>query len=64
MTGDMVFAEKISHNFGSPKAGDIITFTDPLDPNRVLIKRVIATEGQTVDINDKGLLIDGKSHEE
>lgn len=57
--GDRVFSEKVSYLFGDPQQGDIITFADPSDPNRVLIKRVIATEGQTVDIVDGQLFVDG-----
>lgn len=41
--GDRVFSEKLSYAFGEPAQGDIITFEDPSDPERVLIKRVIAT---------------------
>lgn len=52
MVGDMVFSEKVSYYFRDVEAGDIVTFSDPLSPGRVLIKRVVATEGQTVDIND------------
>lgn len=57
--GDRVFSEKVSYLFGDPEPGDIITFTDPEDPNRILIKRVIATAGQTVDIIDNQIFVDG-----
>ena len=59
MTGDMVFAEKISYRLGKPQAGDIVTFADPQIPARTLIKRVIATEGQTVDLVDGQVVVDG-----
>jgi signal peptidase I len=58
-TGDMVFSEKLSYQFGSPKQGDIVTFYDPEIPSRVLIKRVIATGGQTVDLVDGAVFVDG-----
>lgn len=36
----------------TPKAGDIVVFKkDQYDPDKALVKRVIATEGQTVDID-------------
>lgn len=59
MTGDMVFAEKVSYKLGAPKPGDIVTFNDPLNDGRILIKRVIATEGQVVDIKNNKLYING-----
>lgn len=59
MTGDMVFAEKLSYRFGEPQRGDIITFADPDIPSRTLIKRVVATEGQMVDLVDGEVIVDG-----
>lgn len=59
MTGDLVFSEKVSYRFGDPEPGDIVTFEDPEIPSRTLIKRVIATEGQTVDLKDGSVYIDG-----
>lgn len=58
-TGDMVFAEKVSYYFREPAAGDIVTFEDPLVPGRILIKRCIATEGQTVELVDGQVVVDG-----
>lgn len=57
--GDLVFAEKVSLNFSEPEYDDIITFTDPEDESRILIKRVIATGGQTVDIKNGSVYVDG-----
>lgn len=57
MAGDMVFSEKVSYYFRDVEQGDIVTFQDPLSPGRILIKRVIATGGQTVDINDEDGLV-------
>lgn len=59
LTGDMVFAEKVSYKLGAPKRGDIVTFSDPAIPSRTLIKRVIATEGQTVDLKNGHVVVDG-----
>lgn len=57
MTGDMVFSEKVSYYFRDPEPGDIVTFSDPEIPGRILIKRVIAVGGQTVNINDEDGLV-------
>lgn len=57
--GDHVWSEKVSYYFNDPKVGDIITFTDPLDSDRTLIKRVIATGGSTVELIDGAVYVDG-----
>ena len=60
MTGDMVFSEKVTYYFREPEPGDIVTFQDPEIPGRVLIKRCIAVGGQTVTVDDSGLVyVDG-----
>lgn len=59
MTGDMVFAEKISYQFTEPVQGDIVVFSDPQIPSRTLIKRIIALEGQTIDLRDGKVYVDG-----
>ncbi|MCP4726061.1 MAG: signal peptidase I [bacterium] len=46
-----------------PKPGDIIVFKYPLDPDLDYIKRCIAVEGQTIEIKDKKIYVDGKLHE-
>lgn len=64
MTGDMVFSEKVSYYFRAPKRGDIVTFDDPEVAGRTLIKRVIATGGQTVDLVDGQVVVDGVALDE
>lgn len=58
MTGDRIFSEKITYYTRDIQAGDIVTFDDPINPGRTLIKRVIATEGQTVDLRDGVVYVD------
>jgi signal peptidase I len=58
---DRLFAEKVSYHFVMPKPGDIVTFNDPIEGGRVLIKRCIAVGGQTVDIVDGKVLVDGQA---
>jgi len=42
-----------------PHSGDVIVFKFPPDPTVNYIKRCIATEGQSVEIKDKVLYVDG-----
>lgn len=61
--GDSVLAEKITLELGGTVLqGDIIVFENPeRDPVKdVLCKRVVARGGQTVDLKDGSVYIDGK----
>jgi len=42
-----------------PERGDIVVFEFPEDPDKDFIKRVVGIEGDTVEIRDKHLLING-----
>ena len=53
--GDQILAQKVSLELGQPvKQGDIVVFHNPdgTSEHDVLVKRVIATAGQTVDLQD------------
>jgi signal peptidase I len=43
-----------------PKRGDIIVFQSPEDPKKDFVKRLIAVGGETVEIKDGAILINGK----
>ncbi|MDE2027634.1 MAG: signal peptidase I [Candidatus Omnitrophica bacterium] len=46
--------------FRKPQTGDIIVFVYPLDPTKDFIKRLIAVGGETVEIRDGSVYINGK----
>ena len=57
----------VSNLFYTPKTGDVVVFkTDTYDPDKALVKRVIATEGQEINIDfDNGIVyVDGEAIEE
>jgi signal peptidase I len=56
---DRVIANKFIYRFGTPEAGDIIVLDDPTGTVPTLIKRVVATGGQTVDLKDGAVVVDG-----
>ena len=65
--GDQVFCQKLTTNFGNmPQAGDIVVFRNPEESSDhdVLVKRVIATAGQTIDMQDGKVLVDGVALDE
>jgi signal peptidase I len=47
-----------------PEAGDIVVFDDPSGQHPQLIKRVIAVGGQTVDVREGTVYVDGKALDE
>lgn len=65
--GDNVFAQKVSSLLGdAPEIGDIVVFDNPVadSDHDILVKRVVARAGQTVDFVDGALLVDGLEVEE
>ena len=57
--GDRLVGEKVTLHWQDPKPGDIVTFNDPDGSGSTLIKRVIASSGQVVDLSDGYVLVDG-----
>ncbi|XP_075643901.1 mitochondrial ATP-independent inner membrane protease subunit 1a isoform X2 [Castanea sativa] len=48
LTGDVVLAEHVSHKIGKVGTGDVVLVRSPVDPRRILTKRVVGMEGDTV----------------
>lgn len=59
MVDDKVFSEKITYLFNDIENGEIVTFEDKEIPGRILIKRVIATGGETIDLVDGFVSVNG-----
>ena len=47
---DRLVVNKLAYEFGDPKIGDIVMLYSPLEPEKALVKRVIAAEGDQVRI--------------
>jgi signal peptidase I len=54
-----IFGDKVIYTLGKPKRGDIIVFRYPENVDVDFIKRVIATEGDTIEIKNKVIFING-----
>ncbi len=62
---DRLVVDKLVYEFGDPRPGDIVMFYYPVNPKQMFVKRVIAGEGDRVQIvdgrvyvNDRALLDD------
>lgn len=59
MTGDRVIGSRLSYRFEDPKRGDIAIFRFPDNEKIYYVKRIIGLPGETVDIVDGKVYING-----
>ena len=62
--GDRVFGNRLAYKSKSPKRGDIIIFWSPVKENTYYIKRIIGLPGETVEIKDRTVYINGEALKE
>ena len=58
--GDRIFVAKCIYQFTEPKRWDVVVFKNPLEPRINYIKRLIGKPGETVEIIDGDIYIDGE----
>ena len=61
MTGDRVVGNRLSYLTKDPERYDVIIFKYPDDESQLFIKRIIGLPGETVEIRDGHIYIDGSS---
>jgi signal peptidase I len=57
--GEYIMVSKAAYFFHEPQRGDIIVFDSPQDSKSDLIKRIIALPGDTVEIRDDKVTVNG-----
>ncbi|MBA1334441.1 MAG: Signal peptidase I [Firmicutes bacterium] len=62
--GDVLLVNRLVYRFGPLERGDIVVFRLPDNPKELYIKRLIGLGGETVDISDNTVFIDGNPLEE
>ena len=62
--GQYIVVSKAAYWFHPPRRGDIIVFHSPQNEEQDIIKRVIATPGETVEIRDGTVYINGSPLDE
>ncbi len=58
--GDRILVNKFLYHFRPPQRGDIVVFRFPEDVKRPFIKRLAAVGGDTVEIRDGRILVNGQ----
>lgn len=59
LPGDHIFVNKLAYGGKVPERGDVIIFSFPNDLRKEYIKRVVAIGGDTIEIRDKKVLLNG-----
>lgn len=64
MSGSRMLGFRVAYLFSEPQHGDIIVFRYPDDPSQYFVKRVIGLPGETVELIDGIVYVNGVAQEE
>lgn len=64
LPNDRIIVNMLLYRFSPPKRGDVIVFRYPPDPSRDFVKRIVALGGETVEVRQGYLLVNGRRIEE
>lgn len=54
-----IFGNRLTYKFSDPERGDIVVFKYPVDESQLFIKRVIGLPGETIQVKDGNVYING-----
>lgn len=57
---ERLIVDKLNHFISEPKKGEVVVFRFPKDPSRDFIKRVIATGGDSVEMQNGKVFVNGQ----
>jgi signal peptidase I len=60
VNSERLVVNKFIYRFKAPEKGDVLVFRYPKDPSRDFIKRVIAVAGDTIEIKDGRVFVNGQ----
>src|SRR3990172_4509849 len=63
-SGEYILTSKISYRFRKPHRGDVIVFKSPKNPDIDYIKRIIGLPGDTIEIRNSEIFVNGSPVEE
>lgn len=61
---DRILVNKLADNFSEPDRGDIVVFESPAESSELLIKRAVGLPGETLELREGELYINGEFVEE
>jgi signal peptidase I len=64
MNGERLVVNKFLYRFKEPQRGEIVVFKYPRDPSRDFIKRVIGVPGDTIELKDGRVFVNGQLQNE
>lgn len=64
VNSERLVVNKFIYRFKAPEKGEILVFRYPSDPSRDFIKRVIAVPGDTIEIKDGRVFVNGQLQNE
>ncbi|MCX7781868.1 MAG: signal peptidase I, partial [Negativicutes bacterium] len=64
VNSERLVVNKFIYRFRQPERGEILVFRYPRDPSRDFIKRVIAVPGDTIEIKDGRVFVNGQLQNE
>lgn len=60
ISGERLVVNKFLYRFKEPQRGEVVVFRYPRDPSRDFIKRVIAIPGDTIEVKDGRVILNGQ----
>jgi signal peptidase I len=60
LPGDRIFLNKAIYNFEAPLPGDVVVFIYPDDRRLMYIKRIAALPGDTIEIRNNVVIVNGR----
>jgi signal peptidase I len=62
--GDYVISNQVYYRYNNPTRGDVIIFKNPHDENQDFVKRIAGCPGDTIEIKENQVFLNGKKSDE